>query len=65
MILSFFQAYEEAKKRLQMESEDRKRIIPEIRKKSRQQYLKKRQDDKLQDLEAELEDEEYLFGDSK
>ncbi|KAK3088261.1 hypothetical protein FSP39_016720 [Pinctada imbricata] len=58
-------AYEEAKKRLQLETEDRKRIIPELRKKSRRDYLKKRNVDKLEDLEAELMDEEYLFGDVK
>lgn len=52
-------------KRLKMESEDRKRIIPELRKKSRRDYLKKRQDDKLQDLELEIQDEKYLFSDSK
>ncbi|XP_050406181.1 pre-mRNA-splicing factor ATP-dependent RNA helicase DHX16 isoform X1 [Patella vulgata] len=56
-------AYEEAKKRLQMETEDKKKIIPEIRKKSRRDYLKKRQADKLYDLEGDVADEEYLFKD--
>ncbi|KAI0227759.1 putative pre-mRNA-splicing factor ATP-dependent RNA helicase mog-4 [Lamellibrachia satsuma] len=56
-------AYEEAMKRLQLESEDRKKVIPELRKKSRREYLKKRQHDKLEDLEQELQDEEYYFGD--
>lgn len=58
-------AYEEARKRLEMEAEDRKKIIPELRKKSRRDYLKKRNVDKLDDLEAELMDEEYLFGDTE
>ena len=59
------QAYEEAMRRLQMESEDRLRVIPELRKKSRREYLKKRQHDKLEDLEQELEEEEYFFGDQR
>lgn len=46
-----------------MEVEDRKKIILELRKKLRRDYLKKRNVDKLDDLEAELMDEEYLFGD--
>ncbi|XP_071097598.1 pre-mRNA-splicing factor ATP-dependent RNA helicase DHX16-like [Haliotis cracherodii] len=54
-------AYEEAKKRLQLETEDRKRIIPDLRKQSRRDYLKKRGHDKLEDLEAEIIDDEYLF----
>ncbi|CAH1784821.1 unnamed protein product [Owenia fusiformis] len=58
-------AYEEASKRLQLEALDREKIVPEIRKESRMSYLKKRQKDKLEDLEAEVQDEEYLFGDSK
>ncbi|XP_053377827.1 pre-mRNA-splicing factor ATP-dependent RNA helicase DHX16-like isoform X1 [Mercenaria mercenaria] len=58
-------AYEEAKKRLHLETEDRKKIVPEIRKKSRQDYLKKRHVDKLEELEADVHDEEYLFGDQK
>lgn len=57
-------AYEEAAKRLQLEREDRNNIIPELRKKSRREYYKKRNKDKLDDLEAEIIDEEYLFGDT-
>ncbi|XP_013406683.1 pre-mRNA-splicing factor ATP-dependent RNA helicase DHX16 [Lingula anatina] len=56
-------AYEEAKKRLQLESEDKKKIVPELRKQSRREYLKKRQAAKLEDLEADLMDEDYLFSD--
>lgn len=61
----FEQAYEEAKRRLQMETEDRRRVVPELRKKSRREYLKMRGVNKLDDLEAEVEDEKYLFGDMK
>ncbi|XP_059558127.1 pre-mRNA-splicing factor ATP-dependent RNA helicase DHX16 isoform X1 [Myotis daubentonii] len=56
-------AYEEAQKRLKMAEEDRKAMVPELRKKSRREYLAKREREKLEDLEAELADEEFLFGD--
>ena len=56
------QAYDEARKRLQKETEDRKVIVPELRKQSRRDYLRKRQAEKLEDLEMEIVDEEYFFG---
>lgn len=56
-------AYEEAKKRLQMETQDKQKMVPELRKKSRREYLKKRQNDKLEELDMAIKDEEYLFGD--
>ncbi|XP_060073522.1 pre-mRNA-splicing factor ATP-dependent RNA helicase DHX16-like [Ylistrum balloti] len=58
-------AMEEAKRRLEMEAEDKKKLIPEIREKSRQEYLKKRGTQKLEDLEADILDEEYLFSDTR
>ncbi|RUS74189.1 hypothetical protein EGW08_018057 [Elysia chlorotica] len=58
-------AFEEAKKRLKLEQEDRKKIIPDLRKKSRRDYLKKRGKDKLEDLEADIAEEEYFFGGSQ
>lgn len=36
--------------------------LPELRKRSRWDYLKKREAEKLEDLEAEILDEEYLFS---
>lgn len=36
--------------------------LPELRKRSRREYLKKREAEKLEDLEAEIKDEEYLFS---
>ncbi|KAL7673714.1 hypothetical protein ACOME3_008566 [Neoechinorhynchus agilis] len=39
--------------------------IPDMRKKSRREYLKKREVDKLEDLEAALHDEEILFDQSE
>ncbi|XP_056396581.1 pre-mRNA-splicing factor ATP-dependent RNA helicase DHX16 [Hyla sarda] len=58
-------AYEEAQKRLKLAEEDRKQMIPELRKKSRRDYLGKREKEKLEDLEAEIADEEYFFADSR
>ncbi|KAL8213278.1 UNVERIFIED_CONTAM: putative pre-mRNA-splicing factor ATP-dependent RNA helicase dhx16 [Gekko kuhli] len=55
-------AYKEAQKRLKMADEDKKSVIPELRKKSRREYLAKREKDKIEDLEAEIKDEEYLFS---
>ncbi|KAG9345245.1 hypothetical protein JZ751_009791 [Albula glossodonta] len=55
-------AYEEAQKRLKMAEEDQKKMLPELRKQSRQQYLATRATEKLEDLEAEIVDDEYLFS---
>uniref|UniRef100_A0A7N6BIE6 Pre-mRNA-splicing factor ATP-dependent RNA helicase DHX16 n=1 Tax=Anabas testudineus TaxID=64144 RepID=A0A7N6BIE6_ANATE len=55
-------AYEEAQKRLKMAEDDQKNMLPELRKRSRWDYLKKREAEKLEDLEAEIHDEEYLFS---
>jgi len=37
-------------------------IIPELRQQSRRDYLRKRQAEKLEDLEMEIAEEEYYFG---
>ncbi|XP_074655901.1 pre-mRNA-splicing factor ATP-dependent RNA helicase DHX16-like isoform X2 [Tubulanus polymorphus] len=58
-------AYEEAAKRLQLENEDRKKIVPQLRKESRRDYLKKRQAEKVDALEADIVDDEYLFSGEK
>ncbi|XP_069491425.1 pre-mRNA-splicing factor ATP-dependent RNA helicase DHX16 [Ambystoma mexicanum] len=55
-------AYEESQKLLKLAEEDKKKMVPELRKKSRRDYLTKREKDKLEDLEAEIADEEYLFA---
>ncbi|XP_070822733.1 pre-mRNA-splicing factor ATP-dependent RNA helicase DHX16 [Chaetodon trifascialis] len=55
-------AYEEAQKRLKMAEDDQKNMLPELRKRSRWEYLKKREAEKLEDLEAEIKDDEYLFS---
>ena len=56
---------EEAAKRLKLEKEDRKKVIPELREQSRQIYLKTREEQKLEELEQEIRDEEYLWADVK
>ena len=39
--------------------------IPELRKKSRKDYLKKRREDKLVELHDDIRDDEYVFEDTK
>jgi len=58
-------AYEEAAKRLAQEAEDREKMLPELRKESRRAYLSKRKEDKIQELEADILDDEFLFDESK
>lgn len=55
-------AYEEAQKRLKMAEDDQRNMVAELRRRSRQQYLIIRAKEKLEDLEAEIKDEEYLFS---
>merc|ERR1712098_978231 len=57
-------AFEEAAKRLAQEKEDREKMIPELRKQSRRQYLVKRKEDKIAELEADIIDDEFLFNHS-
>lgn len=59
------QAYEEAAKRLRLESDDRERLVPKLRVQSRRDYLAKRKDDKVAELEADILDDEYLFDEAK
>lgn len=54
-------AYEEAAKRLKMETEDREKMIPMLRVQSRRKYLEKRKEDKIAELEEDIADDEYLF----
>jgi len=56
--------YEEAAKRLAQEAEDREKMLPELRKESRRTYLGKRKEDKIQELEADILDDEFLFDES-
>lgn len=56
-------AFEEAAKRLKLEAEDRLRVLPRLRVESRRKYLEKRKDDKLVELEADIQDEQFLFSD--
>jgi len=49
------------KRRRAEEAGNRRDTVNELRKISRQEYLKKREEAKLEDLREELEDEKYLF----
>lgn len=56
-------AYEEAAKRLKIDSELQHTLIPRLRVESRRKYLEKRKEDKVLELEADIIDDEYLFQD--
>ncbi|KAG1680389.1 hypothetical protein FOA52_015480 [Chlamydomonas sp. UWO 241] len=53
----------EQEKRKYESEEEKGELVPMLREVSRQEYLKKREDAKLKELEDELEDAKYLFGD--
>ncbi|KAM4643572.1 LOW QUALITY PROTEIN: pre-mRNA-splicing factor ATP-dependent RNA helicase DHX16-like [Amazona ochrocephala] len=55
-------AYEEAQKRLKVAEEDQKTLVPGAAEEIPPEYLAKRERDKLEELEAEIADEEQLFG---
>ena len=57
-------AFEEAAKRLAQETEDREKLVPQLRKESRRAYLVKRKEDKLVELKDDIKDEEFLFDQS-
>lgn len=48
-----------------MEAEDRQSIIPKLRVESRRKYLEKRKGDKIEELEADIFDDEYLFDETQ
>ncbi|KAH6921283.1 hypothetical protein HPB50_027727 [Hyalomma asiaticum] len=53
----------EAAKRLKPEAEGRQKLLPKLRVESMCQYLEKRKEDKLVELEANIHDEQFLFSD--
>ncbi|XP_053666586.1 pre-mRNA-splicing factor ATP-dependent RNA helicase DHX16 [Anopheles marshallii] len=57
--------YADAAKRLKLETEDREKLLPQLRVQSRRQYLEKRKEDKVAELEADIRDDEYLFPDAE
>lgn len=48
--------------RLKLETKDRSKIVSQLREESRKQYLAKRKDDKLDELEKIVEDDEHFFA---
>lgn len=47
-------SYDEAAKRLKMEYEDREKLLPQLRVRSRREYLAKRKEDKVQEVSYRL-----------
>lgn len=58
-------AFEEAAKRLKLVHDDREKLLPKLRVQSRRDYLAKRKEDKVAELEADILDDEYLFEEAK
>ena len=56
------EASENMKRRKEMELEEREKLLPMLRKISRQAYVKKREPQKLRALQEEIEDEINIFG---
>lgn len=44
-----------------MEQGNAEKLVPSLRIESRRKYLEKRKDDKMAELEADIQDDEYLF----
>ena len=53
---------QEIQRRKYETDEEKAALVPQLRNVSRQEYLKKREGQKLQALDDELRDEEYLFA---
>ncbi|KAK3922630.1 Pre-mRNA-splicing factor ATP-dependent RNA helicase DHX16 [Frankliniella fusca] len=58
-------SYEEAAKRIKMEKGNLEKLIPSLRVESRRKYLEKRKDDKIAELEADIQDDEMLFDEDE
>ena len=54
--------YEAARKTMEDDAAKRKQQIEILRDISRREYLKKREEDKLIELQQDIEDEKYLFA---
>ncbi len=55
-------ALKEARQRQEMDTASREALIPQLRETARQKYLQERRVVKVDELAAEIADEEYLFG---
>lgn len=60
-------AFDEAARRLKLadSTEERQLLVPKLREESRREYLVKRKDDKIIELESDIKDEEFLYPDVK
>lgn len=57
-------AFEEARKRLQMDEKDQRALIPHLRDQARKTYVKKRKMEKVEELREGIEEEEKMFDSS-
>lgn len=63
--LTLEEKMEEERRGVNKTEEERNEMVPELRKFSRQEYLKKREVSKLEELKGMIKDEEYLFADTE
>lgn len=57
-------AFEEARKRLQMEEKDKKSLIPNLRERARKDYVEKRTREKVDSLREGIREDERMFDQS-
>jgi pre-mRNA-splicing factor ATP-dependent RNA helicase DHX16 len=62
MLMCHLFGLQEIERRKYRNDEEKEALVPMLRDISRQEYLKKREEQKLQELEDALKDEEYLFA---
>ena len=58
---SYKKGYEDAKQRLDTELEERRKQLPELRKQARHRYAIDRRKRKMDELEEDIQDAEYLY----
>ena len=58
---SYKKDYKDAKQRLDSEMEEKKRQLPELRKQARHKYAIDRRKRKIDELEDDIQDAEYLY----
>ena len=58
---SYKKGYEDAKQRLDSELEERRKQLPELRKHARHRYAVDRRKRKMEELEEDIHDTEYLY----
>ncbi len=62
VLLSVSLAAQDLKRRKYETEDEKEELVPQLREVSRQEYLKKREEQKIAELEDALRDEELLFA---